>query len=79
LTAEKLRVHLSQRLPGFMIPASFTFLNTLPLTPSGKLDRRRLPESATTPQRLEDVLARIEALSESEVETLLSQEEESTR
>jgi amino acid adenylation domain-containing protein len=38
-----LREALRDRLPGYMMPASFTVLEALPLTPSGKVDRRSLP------------------------------------
>ncbi len=41
--AAELRAHLGQQLPEFMIPAVFTELAALPLTPSGKLDRAALP------------------------------------
>src|SRR5207253_6059634 len=34
---------LQQTLPVHMIPATFVFLEELPLTPSGKVDRARLP------------------------------------
>jgi len=36
------RAHLSRKLPDFMIPSMFVRLDHLPLTPSGKADRRAL-------------------------------------
>ena len=39
-----LRRELGRQLPSYMIPTTFTALNALPLTPSGKLDRKALPE-----------------------------------
>ena len=37
------REYLAGRLPDYMIPATITILEALPLTPSGKIDRKALP------------------------------------
>ncbi|HEY6802289.1 MAG TPA: amino acid adenylation domain-containing protein [Pyrinomonadaceae bacterium] len=38
----ELRAFLKQKLPDYMIPVAFVSLDTLPLNPSGKIDRRAL-------------------------------------
>ena len=42
-TAEDLRHSLREKLPEYMVPAQFVFLESMPLTPNGKIDRRGLP------------------------------------
>ncbi|GHO78309.1 hypothetical protein KSD_60800 [Ktedonobacter sp. SOSP1-85] len=39
---DALRAYLQQRLPDYMLPSRFTFLQAFPLTPNGKIDRHML-------------------------------------
>jgi amino acid adenylation domain-containing protein len=43
LDPAQLRKHLQQDLPAYMIPQHIVALQTLPLLPNGKIDRKRLP------------------------------------
>jgi len=44
LLAREIRERLGERLPGYMIPGIVTTLEALPLTASGKVDRKALPD-----------------------------------
>jgi len=44
LTASDMRRHLKRTLPNFMIPSIFVPVDSIPLTPNGKVDRAALPD-----------------------------------
>ncbi|MFR9768817.1 amino acid adenylation domain-containing protein [Nocardia sp. SC052] len=43
LDVERLRAQVAAELPGYMVPGYLVVLETIPLTPVGKLDRKALP------------------------------------
>ncbi|MCA2718480.1 non-ribosomal peptide synthetase [Microcystis sp. M169S2] len=43
ITTSELRQFLANQLPAYLVPNTFVILDNLPLTPSGKCDRRSLP------------------------------------
>ncbi|MBR3292432.1 MAG: amino acid adenylation domain-containing protein [Bacteroidales bacterium] len=65
-----LKGFISEALPGFMVPTVFMQLGSMPLTPSGKIDRKLLPEpeieldeivppASETERKLFDIVAEI--------------------
>ncbi len=44
ISTKDIRDKLAEKLPSYMIPSHFTRLDVLPLTTSGKIDRKSLPE-----------------------------------
>jgi len=48
----RLRKYMSEKLPHYMVPAVFVSLETMPLSPNGKIDRRRLPAPHDTECRV---------------------------
>jgi amino acid adenylation domain-containing protein len=57
-TISALRRALSAKLPEYMIPSSFVLLEALPTTPTGKVDRGRLPLTDRTRPALDAVFVR---------------------
>jgi len=52
-TPSTLRTFLKTKLPDYMIPAAFVFLEALPLTPNSKINRHALPIPDTHQRNLE--------------------------
>src|SRR5262249_24416614 len=50
---DDLQLFLKEKLPDYMIPSAFVMLDSLPLTNSGKLNRRALPAPGKTRPDLE--------------------------
>ncbi|MDM8537198.1 amino acid adenylation domain-containing protein [Desulfobacterales bacterium HSG17] len=42
----KIKEYLKQKLPDYMVPSVFMFIENIPLSPNGKADRKALPEPA---------------------------------
>ncbi|XP_029206650.2 linear gramicidin synthase subunit D-like [Acropora millepora] len=47
VTKKDVRAALKTRLPFYMIPSHFVFLASIPVTPAGKLDKKKLPPIAS--------------------------------
>ncbi len=57
-SASALRDYLKDQLPSHMLPSAFVLLDSFPLTPNGKIDRKALPEPhGTRPELTEAFVA----------------------
>jgi len=68
LSSDTVRAHLRSKLPEYMVPTVYTFIDELPLSSNGKVDRRQLP----TPQ-ISDVTHNNMMMARNETEKQLAQ------
>ena len=66
-SVDELRTFLARSLPSFMIPAVFIYLNSLPVTINGKVNRSALPDLSGERPKLQHIVA----LPDNEVESRL--------
>ena len=64
---DDIRAALNAKLPGYMIPSAFVFLESFPLTPNGKLNRAALPAPEQTRPELRKVFVAPRTASEKEI------------
>ncbi len=57
VSVTELRAHLRERLPDYMVPWSYEYLERLPLNANGKVDREALPEPAILAEAGEEYVA----------------------
>ena len=66
-STQELRMYLKERLPDYMIPSAFVFMEKFPFTPNGKLDRAALPEPTNERQTETDDLERPRSMLENQL------------
>jgi amino acid adenylation domain-containing protein len=73
LDPRALRRSLRARLPDFMVPASITALQSLPLSPNGKVDRGQLSDLEPSPEPPPDALSsQSDAATQSQLRDILA-------
>jgi amino acid adenylation domain-containing protein len=71
-STSELRSHLHERLPEYMVPSFFVMLDSIPLTPNGKVDRKALPEPELSRPDLDGVFVAPRSLVEEMVAQIWS-------
>lgn len=76
LDEEKLNAFIGEQLPPYMVPAAILAVEAVPLTPNGKVDRKKLPSpdfAATVPDRTANAAVQTESLLTATVREALAQ------
>ncbi len=67
MSVSDLRAYLAAKLPDYMIPSHIVYLDQIPLTPNGKLDRKALPALVEPPREIQEA-----AVPRTELESLIA-------
>jgi amino acid adenylation domain-containing protein len=76
ITSDELRAHVAKKLQPALIPSAFVMLDSLPLTSSGKVDRKALPapvEETQNTGKVEDILSMLESISTQETHAMMEE------
>ncbi|MFL5663118.1 MAG: non-ribosomal peptide synthetase, partial [Ktedonobacteraceae bacterium] len=68
VTVVDLQSHMTKQLPNYMVPSAFVLLESFPMTPNGKIDRRSLP----TPQHTRPELQKAFVAPRTSIEEVLA-------
>ena len=71
--ADELRGFLNEKLPDYMLPATYMLMDALPLTHNGKVDRKALPEPGELPLDVEVVYVAPQTEVEQTITTILQE------
>ncbi len=71
LDNHELITYLLEYLPHYMIPSHFEYLETMPLTPNGKIDRSKLPEITKT--EIDDNFLEASSETDKKLETIIKE------
>ena len=69
----RLKSFLQEKLPDYMVPATFVLMEAMPLTPNGKVDRRALPAPSSERPNLDELFVAPRNDIEQQLATIWSQ------
>lgn len=75
INQSKISDYLMEELPNYMVPSYFCKLDSFPLTPNGKLDRKQLPKVEIKSEKIQKCTTKTEKLLHSIISKILNNDE----